>query len=55
MHNEDMDKGLSVVTPLLDDVNTNVYSAVDTVMLIDNATIDILADEDNTIDDDIVQ
>ena len=33
-------------------MNTNVYSAVDN-MNTDGATIDILADNDNTIDDDM--
>ena len=51
MHIEDINKGLGLVTPLLDDVNTDIYFA-DTAMLTDDATIDILADDDNTIDDD---
>ena len=54
MHNEDMDIGLGDDAPLLYNVNTNVYSAVDDNMNTDGATIDILADDDNTLDDDIV-
>ena len=50
MHNEDMDTGRGVDAPLLYDVNTNVYSAVDN-MNIGGATIDILADDDNTLDE----
>ena len=38
--------------PLLYDVNTSVYSAVDN-MITDDATIDILADDDNMITDDM--
>ena len=57
MHNEDMDIGLGGDAPLLynvnTNVNTNVYSAVDDNMNTDDATIDILADDDdNTIVDD---
>ena len=53
MHNEDMDMGLGGDAPLLYNVNTNVYSAVDDTMNTDDATIDILAAaDDNTIVDD---
>ena len=54
MHNEDMDIGLGDDAPLLYNVNTNVYSAVDDNMNTDGATIDILDDDDNTLDDDMV-
>ena len=55
-HNEDM--GIGGDTPLLYNVNTivntNVYSAADDNMNTDDATIDILADDDdNTIVDDM--
>ena len=59
MHNEDMDIGLGGDAPLLyngnANVNTTVYSAVDGNMNTDDATIDILADDDddNTVVDDI--
>ena len=52
VHNEDMDTGVDVDAPLLYDVNTNVFSAVDT-MITDDATIDILADDNSTINDDM--
>ena len=53
-----MDIGIGGDAPLLysvnTNVNTNVYSAVDDNMNTDDATIDILADDDdNTIDDDM--
>ena len=48
MHNEDLDKGLGVASPLLYDVQTNVYYAADNTMITDDAiTIDILADADD--------
>ena len=52
MHNEDMDRGLDVAALLLYDVNTNVYSAADNAMITDDATIDILADDDDDMDTD---
>ena len=53
MHNEDMDTDLGGTAPLLHTVNTDVYSAVDNTMITDDATIDILAGDGNTIDDDM--
>ena len=52
MHNEDLDKGLGVASPLLYDVQTNVYYAADNTMITDDAiTIDILSDADDaTVD-----
>ena len=52
MHNEDMDRVLDVAALLLYDVNTNVYSAADNAMITDDATIDILADDDDDMDPD---
>ena len=52
MHNGDMDMGLGVNASLLYGVNANLYSAV-VNMNTDDATIDILADDDNTIDVDM--
>ena len=55
MHNEDMDMGLGVVTSLLHDVNTNVYSAVNNTMISDDATTGITVDDDAVaIDVDVV-
>ena len=58
MHNEDMDIGIGGDASLLNNVNTNVntnvYSAVDDNMNTDDATLDILDDDDdNTIVDDM--
>ena len=58
MHNEDMDIGPGGDAPPLYNVythvNANVYSAVVDNMNTDDATIDILADDDdNTIVDDM--
>ena len=52
MQNKVMDRGIGVAAPpILYDVNTNVYSAVDS-MITDDATTDILADA-VTADDDM--
>ena len=53
MHYEDMDRGLDVAAPQLYDVNTNVYSAAYNAMITDDATIDTLDDDDNTVTDDM--